>query len=121
MRDDCCRMLHERGLDLRGFAELEWKQNEISRYLAHKPVDAFAFAGISERYDVSMGLFCERFGFRDPRRPVHENANPDRTEARYGLSEGDYRYFEKLNSEDMAWYEAAVRRLESGIRAFAAA
>jgi hypothetical protein len=111
MRDDCCRALHERKLDLRQFADLEWMRNETSRYLANKPVEDFEFIGIAERFGESMREFSRVFGFRDVLKVPHENANPDRMGVRYELSDADYAHILERNGADMAWYNRAVERL----------
>lgn len=116
MRDACCRALHEKRLSLREFADQEWMRNETTRYLARKPVDAFEFVGVSERFGDSMELFCAAFGFRSMGAMPSENVNPDRTTARYPLSREDYAYILERNAEDLAWYEAACRRLEAEMR-----
>jgi hypothetical protein len=116
MRDDCCRALHEKRLSLREFADLEWMRNETSRYLANKPVDDFEFIGISERFNESVGLFCETFGFRNVARFPHENANPDRGKELYDLSREDREHILRRNFVDLEWYDQAVRRLDMAER-----
>lgn len=111
MRDDCCRALHERKLDLRRFADLEWMRNEACRYLANKPVEDFEFVGITERFNASIQHFCRVLGFRDVLKFPHENVNPDRSEGRYELTEGDRAYILERNVDDLAWYDAASARL----------
>jgi hypothetical protein len=114
MRDDCCRALHERRLSLRQFADLEWMQNETSRYLANKPVGDFSFVGIAERFDESVGRFCQAFGFRSPARIPRENLNPERKGERYDLAPGDFAHIAERNAADLAWYEEASERLAAG-------
>ena len=111
MRDDCCRALHERGLSLRQFADLEWMRNEASRYLAGKPVRDFEFVGIAERFEESVGRFCRSFGFRNPARIPRENLNPERSGGRYDIDPGDVAYIAERNAADLAWYEEAAERL----------
>ena len=112
MRDDCCRALHERKLDLRQFADLEWMRNGTGHYLANKPVADFEFVGIAERFEESARLFCRQFGFRQPRRMPHDNRNPGRSTDRYALAPGDYAYILERNAADLAWYEQALERLK---------
>jgi|SRR5271165_1919074 len=112
MRDDCCRAVHERKLSLRQFADLEWMRNETGRYHAGKPVEDFAFIGITERFGESIGRFCRIFGYRDPRRIPRENLNPDRTTELYSLSPEDFAYILERNGADLAWYEQALERHE---------
>jgi hypothetical protein len=112
MRDDCCRMLHERNLSLREFADLEWMRNETSRYLANKPVKDFDFIGISERFEESARIFCNTFGFREVARCPRENVNPDRRTERYELSPEDREHILRRNAVDLEWYNHAVLRLD---------
>jgi hypothetical protein len=112
MRDDCCRALHERGLSLREFAELDWMRNMATRYLANKPLDDFRFVGISEQFDSSMRLFEGTFGLQVPGRvQPRVNTNPDRKTARYPITWGDHDYILERNTVDMSWYKQALERL----------
>lgn len=116
MRDNCCRMLHEHKLSLREFAELEWMRDETTRYLAYKPLDEFEFVGIAERFDESLTLFCERFGFRRPRVSPMENINPARHAPCYELSGEDRRFILDLNAMDEGWYRQALSRHRAEMR-----
>ncbi len=111
MRDDCCRIVHERGLGLREFADLDWMRNMATRYLANKPLRDFEFVGIAERFGDSMDVFCRELGFRSIPRVPQENANPDRLTARYAISEADFAHIAERNSVDMDWYGQAAQRL----------
>ena len=114
-RDDCCRLLHERKLGLREFAELEWMRNTASRYLAHRPVGAFAFVGVVEEFGASLEIFRRRFAanllFLEPK----TNVNRARTSARYPLTASDFDHILALNEADWLWYEQA--RLQLGVAA----
>jgi Sulfotransferase family len=120
MRDNCCRELHERGLSLREFADLDWMRNETSRYLANKPVGDFEFVGISERFNESILQFCETFGYRNAARFPHDNVNPDRKSERYELSREDREHILSRNAADLEWYHQAVNRLDEAVRKGAA-
>jgi hypothetical protein len=110
MRDDCCRVLYERKLTLVQFAELDWMRNEATRYLAGKPLSAFEFVGIAERFTESLTEFTHRLGFSCPVAPRRENTNPERTTERYALSSRDYDAIARLNETDMPMYEEALAR-----------
>jgi hypothetical protein len=111
MRDDCCRVLHERKLDLRQFADLEWMRNESCRYLANKPVEDFEFVGVAEQFNASIQHFCRVLGFRDVLKFPYENVNPDRRGERYELTAADRAYILERNVADLAWYDKASARL----------
>jgi hypothetical protein len=113
MRDDCCRALHENGLTLRQFSELDWMTNETTRYLAAKPLDDFAFVGIAERFAESVRLFSQVMEIPAIRRLPVENVNPDRKTKRYDLAAGDFEHILERNRRDLEWYEQAVDRLNS--------
>lgn len=125
MRDDCCRLLYERRLSLREFAELDWMKNEASRYLAGKSLDEFEFVGVAERFLESLQLFEEKIGCVLPLAPRYENCNPERRALRYTIDPADYDFILQLNETDLKQYCAAVARLESEVgthaQAFAAA
>ncbi len=111
MRDTCCRRVHEEALTLRQFADIDWMQNLICRYLARKPVEAFQFVGIAEDFTRSIQQFGRVYGLRSALRSPRVNVNPQRVTDRYDLSPGDYAYILERNLADMDWYRQAVRRL----------
>jgi hypothetical protein len=117
MRDDCCRILHERKLGIRQFSDLEWMQNGISRYLAGKPIDQFEFVGVSEQFPQSMRLFCATYGFAGFREFPFANANPDKGGRHYALSAGDLAYIAERNQADLALYNGALQRLRERTQA----
>jgi hypothetical protein len=112
MRDDCCRVLHEKGLTLTQFAELDWMRNEATRYLARKPLEEFAAVGIAERFADSLEIMAHALHW--PSVPVapRANVNPSRQADHYELSDEERGYFGYLNSADLAWYGEAVVVLE---------
>jgi hypothetical protein len=117
MRDDCCRQLHERKLSIRQFADLDWMQNEMCRYLAGKAIDEFEFVGVSEEFAQSMGLFCSAYRFVRVSDFPRANTNPETTDGHYALSEGDFAYIAERNKADLALYYKAVLRLRERILA----
>jgi hypothetical protein len=117
MRDDCCRAVQEQRLNLMEFADLEWMRNEATRYLANRPVDDFAFVGISDCFSESIAHFCSVFGFRDVFRIPRANTNPMRTSEHYPISRQEHAHILKRNQADLEWYNRAFDRLirEAGI------
>lgn len=116
MRDNCCRELYDKGLSLHEFADLEWMRNTACRYLANKPVEDFEFVGIAERFQESMEVFCERFGFRSVARFPRENVNPARGPQGYRIPRQTFDYIAERNGADMAWYDNASRRMDAAAR-----
>lgn len=112
MRDDCCRALHEQGLRLREFAELDWMRNEATRYLAGKSVEQFAFVGVAERFDDSLSVFAADFGWSGSLQGPRVNTNPERKTESYELTSGEYEHILGLNTLDFLWYNRAIARLE---------
>lgn len=115
MRDDCCRLLHEKQLSLRDYAELDWMRNLATRYLARKTLDEFAFVGIAERFDESLQVFGQEFSRVIPQTGPYLNTNPERTTSSYLLSPDAFAHIESLNQLDLVWYEAAVARLDAAV------
>lgn len=107
----CSRELAARKLSLIEFAELELMQNEASRYFAGKPVSAFKFIGILERYQESLMVFGDALGVPLPAEFPRENVNPGRSTARYSIPDHVYERILSLNADDMATYELAAARL----------
>ncbi len=108
----CCRVLLERRLSLEEFAELEPMRNEASRYLAGKPLTAFRFVGITERFSESLEAFGAAFGVATPAEPRRENANPARTTECYPISPQTHARIAALNHSDLIAYEAAAALLD---------
>lgn len=111
MRDGCCRALHQQGLDLRGFADLEWMRNMTTRYLANKQVGDFEFVGITEKFGESIRNFCRQFGFRELVKLPCDNTNPGRSTELYDITPEDRAFILERNLADLAWYNRAVERL----------
>jgi hypothetical protein len=86
-------------------------RNYTGHYLANKPVEAFAFIGVAERFEESTRLFCETFGFRDAHRIPRDNTNPERGGETYPLAPEDRAYILERNEEDLAWHQKASQRL----------
>jgi hypothetical protein len=105
--------LHEKGLSLRQFAELELMRNEIVRYAAGRaPVD-FSFVGISERYMESLLLLRRTFKIEGPMSATQDNVNPERVTTDYILDADAYAHIARHNSADMAWYDDACRNFST--------
>ena len=115
MRDDCCRALYEKKLNLRQFAELDWMRNEATRYLANKSVADFAFIGIAERFNESLRVFVEKFSCSSEVAAPFVNINPERTTPNYDLTKEDYQYILELNASDLTWYQQAMARLDMSL------
>ncbi len=111
-RDTCCRDLIEKGLSLEQFAELDWMRNEATRYMAGKPVEAFEFVGILERFNDSLRVFGEIFGLPVPGDPPRANVNPDRTGDTYPLTARTYEHILSLNLRDLMTYDTAAAMLD---------
>jgi len=113
----CYRALMERSLPLEEFAELELMRNEATRYLAGKPLSAFRFVGVMERYVDSLKLFGEAFGCQVPKVPPLENVNPQRMTTHYPISRQTYDRILALNSRDLVLYESALAGLNEVAKA----
>jgi hypothetical protein len=108
----CSRELWARGLTLQKFAELPLMRNEITRYLAGKPLRAFKFVGIMERFAESLRLFGGAFGVPVPACPPRENVNPDGRGEGYRIPDWLHAHLEALNAQDLAAYTLATGELE---------
>ncbi len=78
-----------RSMTLEAFCrETAWNTNQQHQLLRFLPLEQFAFIGLTERYAESMQLFARLFcdGEMAARIP-HERRNPNRTGARYDISE----------------------------------
>jgi hypothetical protein len=113
MHDDTCRALIENKLTLVEFAELDWMRNGLTRYLAGKPLEDFAFLGIAERFSDSLNVFSRRFCDGRTLAEVRDNTNPDRLADRYAMPRAERDRLLELNKEDVARYQAAQERLDA--------
>jgi hypothetical protein len=111
----CCRELWARGLSLQKFAELPMMANEMTRYLAGKPVRSFKFVGIMERYTDSLRVFGSAFGVPVPGSPPRENVNPHWKGESYPVPDWLHAHIEAINGADLVAYDAAVAELERGL------
>lgn len=109
-RDGCAMAVKEQKLDIVGFARMDWMRNQMSRYLAGKPLSAFAFVGVSEYFDRSLATFCAQFGLTYPAYVPAVNKNPAPA-SKTKPTEDQRRTLLELNALDVALYEAAVIRL----------
>jgi hypothetical protein len=113
MHDETCRALIENQLTLVEFAELAWMRNGVTRYLAGKPLEAFAFLGVAERFSDSLKDFSRRFCGGRPLAEVRDNTNPSRLTDRYPMPRAERDRLLELNKEDVARYKAAQERLDA--------
>jgi hypothetical protein len=111
-RDACCRELFEKNLSLEQFAELDWMRNEATRYMAGTAMDAFAFIGITERFNESVHVFGSMFGVSVPAESPRVNVNPKRLSESYVLSPRTYEHILSLNLRDLICYDMANRALD---------
>jgi hypothetical protein len=113
MQDETCRALIENKLTLVEFAELDWMRNGLTRYLAGKPLEAFAFLGVAERFSDSLKAFSRRFCDGRALAEIRDNTNPARLTDRYPVPQADRNRLLELNKEDVARYKAAQERLDT--------
>jgi hypothetical protein len=113
MQDGSCRALIENRLTLVEFAELDWMRNGSTRYLAGKPLEAFAFLGIAERYSDSLRVFSRQFCGGRALPDARDNTNPERMTERYPLAPTVYDRLLELNRDDVALYQATKERLDA--------
>jgi hypothetical protein len=113
MHDETCRALIENRLTLMEFAELDWMRNGVTRYLAEKPLGAFAFLGIAERFSDSLKAFSRQFCDGRPLPEVRDNTNPARLTDHYPIPPAQRERLLELNKEDVARYTAAQERLDA--------
>jgi hypothetical protein len=110
--DPRCRELLGRGLSLEQFAELDLMRNEMTRYMAGKPVEAFKFIGIMERFEESLKAFGAAVGVPVPAEAPRENVNPYRTTGNYPVSNRTYQRILELNLHDLMTYDLAMAQLD---------
>lgn len=111
------RILNEKGLNVREFADLEGMQNVASRHFSGRKLADFKFVGVTERFADSMSHFGRTLGVESFFTVPYLNFNPERTTAQYELSRADFDYIAERNSADLAFYEGAQRVLDASMTA----
>jgi hypothetical protein len=113
--DPSCRALWSKSLRLEDFAALPPRRNEMTRYLAGKPDFAFAFVGVTERFEESLRVFSATFGLGLHGPAPLANVNPRRSLGRYPVADAVRARLEELNRDDLAAYRDAVERLDQSL------
>lgn len=105
-----CRLLHERGLSLTDFAQLEQTRNMQTRVVHGKPMSGFAFVGLTEHFPLGLQLFARIFNCPEPAGVPLINRNPERRGTSYQLSPGERELIRRCNDQDEALYRQAEER-----------
>ena len=99
--------LHEKNLSLVEYAALDEVRNEMTRFFGERRPEDFAFIGLVEEIDDSIGKFLARFDL--PTMPIpRENSNPDRQTPRYEISESEREQILDLNQLDWSLYQSCL-------------
>lgn len=89
--------------------------NFQSKHLRGVPLTAIGFIGLTEKYDESLKMINDEYGFSIP--AAHLNQNKDKTNHEYQFSDEEIELIQQLNQEDFDLYENVknlfARRLES--------
>jgi hypothetical protein len=109
--DPLYRRFHDEGMTLEEFAAEPRVQNTQTRTTGRRPIDDFAFVGITEHYDRSLELFGRMYDV-DTGDIVQLNVNPDRAASRYEMSDATRAVVESHNQSDIELYRAALARFE---------
>jgi hypothetical protein len=107
-----CRRLLEERLSLRAFAALPEMRDVHARFLGGVPVEAFAFVGLTERFDAGMELFRRLFCPELRLEAGRRNRNPERSGERYELEPAEREALAALNRVDLELYARARARHE---------
>jgi len=78
---------------------------------AQARLDQMCFVGVTERFDDSLGLLCEVFGWPRPATIESHNINP-RSRSAKDLPSEDLRLLKRLNEADIELYQVAKSRFE---------
>lgn len=84
--------------------------NFQSKYLRGVPLEAIGFIGLTERYDESLEMLNDEYGFSIP--SVHMNQNKNKNTGFYEFSNEELDLIKELNQDDYALYNQAKKLFE---------
>jgi hypothetical protein len=109
--DPLYRRVRDEGISIEEFAAEPKVRNGQTWSTGGKPIEDFAFVGITERYDEGLDLFGRMYDV-DTTDVVRLNVNPDRTGSGYDIPDETRRVVESYNRRDLELYRQAVERFE---------
>ena len=104
MNHDVCRLLIEKGIDIREFAK---RIPEMTIYIAGSDLNNFAFVGLTEYFDEDIVRFEKQFGLELPRLPKMRV-----TKNKPEISSDDRLWIEDYYKDGMKLYEEALKGRE---------
>lgn len=103
-------MLIEQQASLADWAGLPRCRNLQRTFLGPKPIQEFAFVGITEDYDASVELFLRMFSHKKSLAVAAQNTNPDRKGSFYAMDPEVRQLIMSQNEADVQLYERGVER-----------
>ena len=79
--------------------------------IAKQRLKQMCFVGITERFEDSVKLLCNRFHWAAPATLQSQNISPERPQS-HGLPDADLRLLREFNEQDLLLYDFAVELLE---------
>jgi hypothetical protein len=110
--DPLYREFHDKGFTLEEFAAQPRVRNTQTRTTGRRPIDDFAFVGLTEQYDRSLELFGRMYDV-DTGDIVQLNFNPERRATGYEMSDETRAVVASHNQRDIALYQSALKRFET--------
>lgn len=110
--DPLYRRFRDEDMTVEEFAAEPRIRDTQTRTTGRRPVEDFAFVGITEQYDRSLDLFGRMFAV-DTSDIVPRNFNPKQTRSHYELPEETRTAIEAHNQQDLELYRAGVARLDA--------
>jgi hypothetical protein len=102
------QLLIERQISLAEWVQLPQMKNVQCAFLGNRPIQEFAFVGITEDYEASIDLFLRMYSRRRRLAYVAQNTNPERRGRGYDIN-GDVRNLIRArNADDARLYDAGV-------------
>ena len=110
--DPLYRRFHDEEMSIEDFAAEPRVRNTQTRTTGRRPVEDFAFIGITEQYDRSLDLFGRMYDV-DTSDVVRLNFNPEQRQGRYAIPDDTRSVIESYNDVDIELYRSAVERFEA--------
>ena len=110
--DPLYRRFHDEDMSIEEFAAEPRIRNTQTRTTGRRPVEDFAFIGITEHYDRGLDLFGRLYDV-DTSDVVPLNFNPKQGQGRYDIPDDTRAVIESYNEADITLYHRAVERFEA--------
>lgn len=102
------QLLMEKKISLAEWVQLPQMRNVQTAFLGNRPIQEFAYVGITEDYEASVELFLRMFSRKHGMAFEAQNTNPDRKGSNYEIDGGVRHLIRTRHQEDVRLYQEGV-------------